>query len=92
MSLSDRIIDWLVENVLGWVFIILLVGLIIGGIIFAVSAYKQSQSPTFSLYKNEWTCTNKKTETVTTYVKSGDVLIPVVSHVDSCLQYTKIEK
>lgn len=43
-----------------------------------------------TLKKGEWVCTAKHTTTSTTYVQSGNVMVPMVSEIDVCDQYTRV--
>ena len=52
--------------------------------------YAQETSPNLAvLKKNEWVCSASHSETTTTYVKSGSVMVPIVSHTQVCDQYNK---
>lgn len=48
--------------------------------------YKQSQSPTFTLYKNEFKCVKAHKET--TFIWSGKIIIPITE--PHCDQYNRI--
>ena len=76
--LLDNIVPWIVLGTLGATLALACVALYI----FAADYNK----PTFSLRKDEWTCTSS--EKRTTMVMSGKILIPVTNTV--CLQWTKI--
>ena len=53
--------------------------------------YGQEVSPNLAiLKKNEWVCSASHTETTTTYIKSGSVMVPITNHIQVCDQYNKI--
>ena len=89
----DAIIDFCFEKLLPpAVAVILVLGLafvLIGLPVWIFSTYKQSKSPTFTLYKNEWSCTNTQRVPVTTYIKTGDVLLPITTYKNVCHQWSR---
>lgn len=48
-----------------------------------------SNDPHMSLNKTEWVCMNSRTIPVTTYVKSGNVMVPITSYQKVCDQYNR---
>lgn len=90
--MSDFIFDcfeWLMKNVVMTLLCIAIVVFVLALPFLIYGTYKQSQSPTFTLYKNQWACTNMQRIPITTYVKSGDVMIPVTTYSDECHQWSK---
>ena len=83
------ILDWLTENVMLPLFLVGLVLLIVAAPFLIYHGIQQSKSPTFELYKNQWACTNTQRIPITTYVKSGDVMIPVTTYHDECHQWNR---
>jgi hypothetical protein len=53
------------------------------------ATWKQSKSPTFTLHKNEWACTNMQRIPITTYIQSGNVMVPVTTYSNECHQWSK---
>lgn len=88
MTLSDRIIDWTMDHVVGWLLIGITVFVVgaIGALIYY--GYQDSHSPTISLKKSEWTCTHSHRVTTTTYVMSGKVIVPITTTDNICDNYT----
>lgn len=41
------------------------------------------------LKKNEWQCTVRHTQTVTTYVQSGKIMVPITNVLRVCDQYSR---
>lgn len=89
MNLGDKIWDWIEEYVMPWVMIGFGVLLIAGVIAFIVALITWISSDSFSLRKDDWICTASHVEEVTTYVKSGDVQVPITSEYDECDQWSK---
>lgn len=51
--------------------------------------YQDSKSPTFTLSKNEWVCTNEHVYTTMTPVLVGKVMVPMQQVHRDCTQYNK---
>ena len=85
------ILDWLIMKVVIWICLIALIAIIIGLPFFIYGFYIQSTSPIFSLYKNQWNCTQSKNVTTTTYNLVGKVMVPITSTHEECIQYTKVK-
>lgn len=77
------IIDWFEKHILAWIFIILIAFVLI---IIPLGIYHLATTETFSLTKSEWQCIDARQNT--TYVKSGDVLIPITTN--DCIEYKRI--
>lgn len=88
MTLSDRIIDWTIDHVMGWFLLLCVAALVfcIGAAIYA--GYSGERSPKIELNKNEWTCTHNHQVTTTTYVLAGKVLVPITETSNICDNYT----
>lgn len=54
-----------------------------------VTIYQDSKAETFSLKKGAWVCTDER-QRPTTYIKSGNVLIPVTG--SDCYQWQRVAK
>lgn len=87
--MGEAILDWLFERAMPWIIIAFIVFIVAGICIGIYAIYLKSQSQTFTLYKTEWVCTNMQRIPVTTYIKTGDVLVPVMSHQDVCHQWSR---
>jgi hypothetical protein len=51
--------------------------------------WKGDNSPTVSLNKSEWACTQTQTIPVTTYILSGKVMVPITTYSRSCTQWNR---
>lgn len=87
--MGGDILDWLAEHVLPWLIILFIVAIILGIPFLLYYSWMQEESPTLTLYKNEWTCTQTKRVPSTIYVKSGNVMIPVTTYHNECYQWSK---
>jgi hypothetical protein len=87
-ALGWRIIDWMMENVMSWFFLVVLVGAI--ALLAAVPYlfWKDSQAERFSLRKDSWECTRSHQESSTTYIQVGNVMVPSTSYSTVCDQWS----
>ena len=70
---------------MGWYLLLLIVGLLA---LMATATYYESKQPHIMLLKSEWACTNTVIVPVTTYVKSGDVMVPIITQTKTCTQWS----
>ena len=69
------------------IFMVCAVGGVLGiGGYYSIQA---SKSPTFTLYKNQWTCTETTSYYTTTNVVVGKVSVPQSSRVTECINYQR---
>ena len=61
--------------------ILLVVAAVIG---IPAALYFEYKAEKFYLRKDEWTCIQSHKESVTTYVKSGEVMVPIATWHDVC--------
>jgi hypothetical protein len=84
------ILDWCMEHLVLPVIIALIVALVFVGLpALGYALWKDAHSPTFTLKKNEWACTQSHERPITTYVQSGKVLIPITSYERVCDTYER---
>lgn len=81
-------------NAMRWDFELVLASVLIGGVVLLIgflgySGYVQSKTPTFTLYKNQWACTNLQTIPITTYMQSGNVMVPITTYSQECHQWSR---
>lgn len=62
-------------------------GLILFVVLLLIAAC--DKSPTVTLHTSEWACTNMRTIPLVTYVKTGDVIVPIITPIEDCIQWTK---
>ena len=84
-----NVFEWLMEHVFMWFFVLLISGACIFLLVIPFVIYADSQSPTFSLKKSDWGCSHTHIEQSTTYVMSGQVMIPITSQENVCDQYSR---
>ncbi len=88
MNLADRIIDWFMDNVMGWFLIIGIVLIAAFVLILPFALYAEYTAEKFSLKKDEWQCTASVERSSTTYVQSGSVLLPITTYSNHCTQWS----
>jgi hypothetical protein len=69
---------------------VLLVSTLIAGA--TVSTIVDAEQPTITIKKADWTCTQAVKRSSTTYVQTGQVMNPITTTYDDCVQYTRIAK
>lgn len=90
--MMEDLLYWIATKIVIPIVVVITLALFFVGLpMWGWSVYKQSQSPTFELYKNQWTCSQSHREDTTMYVQSGKVLVPVTSHEKVCDQWTRKE-
>lgn len=86
----DAFIDFMLSKLLMPGFVILAAVLLFVGVpVVALSAYIDSKSPSFSLRKDQWSCSASVERSTTTYVQSGKVMVPVTNYYNHCVQWTE---
>ena len=60
----------------------------VGGIVVYYSI-QASKSPTFTLYKNQWKCTETTSYYTTTNILVGKVIVPQTQRVTECINYQR---
>ena len=81
----DTIIDW------GFYLTMGLMGLMVGAflIFVPIAIYQEANAETFDLRKDQWACTRSHTETITTLLPVGKVLIPSTTTHTVCDQWSR---
>lgn len=79
--------DWLMDIFLKFI-IIFSIGFLF---LFGWCVFQDSKKPTFSLKKEDWTCTEYHYETQTTYIYVNKVMIPQITTHSVCDNYKRIK-
>lgn len=91
----DKFLDWMMDRMAVAIAFIMLV-LVIGGVFVAYYSYKDVNSPTFTLKKDDWSCTESIHEIVhpaPMMVMVGKIAVPMPQTpylVEVCTNYKKI--
>lgn len=85
--LAELIIDSFIENIFPWLVIFFVAGIIAFIPACAYFVYQDSKKPTFTLKKDDWLCAGFREYNSTTYVKSGNVIVPITNHHKYCVQW-----
>lgn len=84
--IGEVVLDWFMENIMVWLIILIVVGLIIA-IPFAI--YEEYTAEKFYLRKDQWTCSASVERAYTTYIQSGSTMIPITNYQRHCTQWTE---
>ena len=69
------------------IFMVCAFGGVLGiGVYYSIQA---SKSPTFTLYKNQWKCTETTSYYTTTNILVGKVIVPQTQRVTECINYQR---
>lgn len=89
MGLGERVLDWMMEHVVTWLVTLLIVGVVVVLIVAPFAIYADMKAERFSLRKDEWSCSASVERPVTTYIQSGNVMIPITSYTKHCTQWSE---
>lgn len=93
IELFDTVFDFLKEMLIPVIVILLFCVVVGGGLIFGlhalIKAFSGPPSPVITLDKDKWACTSLTRDTYTTYVRSGDIMIPITKSDDRCTQWSR---
>lgn len=88
MNLADNILDWFMENVMGWLMIFSLAILFVLLIVLGYLLLFSPQSKTFSLEKEGWQCTQKANVSRQVLIPVGKMLVPENRINEECIQWS----
>jgi hypothetical protein len=57
-----------------------------------VAGVVETQQPSITIQKADWNCTQAVKRSSTTYVQTGQVMNPITTTYDDCVQYTRVAK
>lgn len=90
----DRIVDFIMDYIMPIIFAAFVV-IVIAVLFFVLpmAIYDEMTSPTFSLRKDQWTCTSSHQETSTIYThpypNMPGVMMPITNASDVCDQWSR---
>jgi hypothetical protein len=87
--MGGNIFDWLMDHILPWVILLALAALAVITPLALYASFKAGKTPTMTLRKSEWACTQTQTIPVTTYVMSGKVMVPITTYTHECQQWNR---
>ena len=87
--MGNSVLDWLFDNVMPWIMNLAIVAivLLIAAAPFAI--YAEYKAEKFYLRKDEWACTASVERPITTYVQSGNVMVPITTYSKHCTQWSE---
>lgn len=81
--------DFLMDKVMPWFVGLILVVAVGMVLLIPVALYAEYKAEKFYLRKDQWTCTASRLETSTTYIQSGNVMVPITSTHKHCTQWSE---
>lgn len=87
--MANKILYFFCDNIMPWIMIAAIVFAFIFLPYVGYQLYQKSKSPTFTLIKDEWECREKYRYPVTIYVKSGSIMVPIVTQHEDCILWGK---
>jgi fatty acid desaturase len=75
-----------------WPLLWLMAVLVLFVFILVVGVTVDAERPTITIKKADWTCTQAVKRSSTTYVQTGQVMNPITTSYDDCVQYTRIAR
>jgi len=87
--MGERLLDWMLDNVVPW-----LMSATIGFIVLVIVAlpfalYAESQAETFELKKYAWVCSQSVERPTTTYIQTGNIMVPMTTYSKHCTQWSE---
>ena len=89
MDTLEEIAGWIWDRLLPLLMILLAIAIVVVPSWLIYVLWVDSKSPTFELRKDEWACSASIERQSTTYIKSGDVMVPITSHYKHCTQWSE---
>jgi hypothetical protein len=86
VNLGMDILDWCFEHIAPWLLLLFIAVFAIGT---PALFYYLLTTEKITLLKAEWECTETVSRPITTYVKSGEVWVPITSYYKHCVQWTE---
>lgn len=86
----DKVFEFFMEKIFFPFFVLFFIGvffIFIPAVVY--SWWKDSQSPTFELRKDDWVCSAHENRAVTTYIMAGKVMVPSTSYQKYCTQWSE---
>lgn len=88
MNLGEKFMEWTFDNIFPWLAGSAIVFVVILIVLAPFAIYAEYKAEKFSLRKDEWNCTASVERASTTYVQSGNVLLPITSYNKQCTQWS----
>jgi hypothetical protein len=87
--MGNDLFEWLFEHVVGWLVSLLLIAFILLLIALPFMIYADSKAERFSLRKDAWECSASVQIPTTTYIQSGNVMVPMTTYSKHCTQWSE---
>lgn len=89
MNPGDRILDFIIDNIIPWIFILALVACAFFLLACPFIIYAESNKEGFELKKDDWVCMQKISTPTTVYVQNGNIMMPITTYSESCNQWNR---
>lgn len=87
--MGNDVMEWLFDHVVPWMMSAAIVVVVLLVILAPFAFYAEYTAEKFSLKKDEWVCSASVERASTTYVQSGNVMVPITTHSKHCTQWTE---
>lgn len=88
-GLGGDILEWVMDHVMPWLIVGVIAAVVFGIPLLGYAAWRESKDPQVHLNKKHWACTNMQRIPITTYVKSGNVMVPMTTYSNECHEWTR---
>lgn len=87
--MGNNVLDWLFDHVVPWIVNIGIALIVILIALAPFAIYAEYKAEKFALRKDEWVCSASVERPITTYVQSGNVMVPITTYTKHCTQWTE---
>ena len=87
--MGEAVLDWLFDNVMPWLASALIIFFVLFLLGLPFLIWADSKAERFSLKKDRWECSKSIQVPTTTYVQTGNVMVPITTYSTQCTQWTE---
>lgn len=87
--MGGDILEWMIDRIFPWLMILGIIALVVIVALLPFSLYAEYKAEKFSLKKDDWACSASVERASTTYVQSGNVMVPLTTYSKHCTQWTE---
>lgn len=87
--MGNSVFDWLMDHVMPWIINVGIVLIVLLFVLAPFAIYAEYKAEKFSLKKDEWSCTASVERPTTTYIQSGNVMVPITTYSKHCTQWSE---
>lgn len=86
LDAADDLLTWFLERLFPLLLLLVIAAVVI---VVPVAIYEYATAETFELRSDEWQCSAHVERSSSTYIKSGDVMVPITTHYKHCTQWSE---